>query len=104
MTQIETNLPSRWLKFIAREWLKRLESGRRCRALVWKQARHNTRLLSCRAALQLAAGELQIILENYEASALLVHLLCQEGPRVGAKVRGFIDLLARRVRADPALN
>ena len=63
-----------------------------------------TRLLSYQVAPQLAAGELQIILHEYETPALPVHILHREGPGGSARVRAFIDLLARQLRSEPALN
>lgn len=63
-----------------------------------------TRLLSYQIAPQLAAGELQIILSEYEPTPLPVHIVHREGRYASAKVRTFVDLLAERLRTDSALN
>lgn len=63
-----------------------------------------TRLLSYQIAPQLAAGELQIILSEYEPTPLPVHIVHREGRYASVKVRTFVDLLAERLRTDSALN
>jgi DNA-binding transcriptional LysR family regulator len=63
-----------------------------------------TRLLSYQVAPQLAAGELQIILGEYEPTPLPVHIVHREGRYASIKVRALVDLLAHRLRADDTLN
>lgn len=63
-----------------------------------------TRVLSYQAAEWVARGELEIVLQAYEATALPVHVLYQGGRRVSAKVRTFVDYCVRRLLQDPALQ
>jgi DNA-binding transcriptional LysR family regulator len=63
-----------------------------------------TRLLSYQVALQLAAGTLKTVLSEFEPAPLPVHILHREERHSSTKVRSFIDLLARHLRADKALN
>ncbi len=63
-----------------------------------------TRLLSYQVAPQLAAGELQTVLENHEPAPRPIHIVHREGRYASAKVRAFVDLMAARLRADGALN
>ena len=63
-----------------------------------------TRVLSYQVATQLAAGELKIVMENYEPAPKPVHIIHREGRFAAAKVRSFVDLLAARLRSHNALN
>ena len=63
-----------------------------------------TRLLSYQAAAHLKTGALQIVLEDFEAAPLPVHVVHHEGRRATQKVRSFIDLAVEALRADSALN
>lgn len=63
-----------------------------------------TRVMSYMIAPQLRAGQLRIVLADYEPPALPVHVLHQEGRKPSAKVRTFVDLIVAHLRADPALN
>ena len=63
-----------------------------------------TRLLSYQIAAFLAAGQLKVVLSEYEPPALPIHVLHSEGRQASAKVRTFVDLLVDRLRADKALN
>jgi DNA-binding transcriptional LysR family regulator len=63
-----------------------------------------TRLLSYQVAAHLKTGALQIVLEDFEAAPLPVHVVHHEGRRATQKVRSFIDLAVQTLRADPALN
>jgi DNA-binding transcriptional LysR family regulator len=63
-----------------------------------------TRLLSYQLARQLAAGDLETILSDFELPPLPVHVVHCEGRQSSAKVRAFVDLLVARLRADPALQ
>lgn len=63
-----------------------------------------TRLISYQVAPQLAAGELKIVLSEFEPAPVPVHVVHREGRYASAKVRAFIDLMVERLRADPSLN
>lgn len=63
-----------------------------------------TRLLSYQVAPQLDEGGLKIILENYEPPPLPVYIVHREGRYASARIRAFVDLMAKRLRADKALN
>ena len=63
-----------------------------------------TRLLSYQVAPLLASGELKILLENYEPSPSPIHIVHREGHLASTKVRAFIDLIAKQLRDDRALN
>jgi DNA-binding transcriptional LysR family regulator len=62
-----------------------------------------TRLMSYQVAAHLAAGRLKRVLAAYEPPPLPIHVLYLEGRQASAKVRGFVDLLASRLRADATL-
>jgi DNA-binding transcriptional LysR family regulator len=59
-----------------------------------------TRVLSYQVADALADGTLIEILRDWEDRGMPVHLVHSEGRRPAAKVRAFVDLAARRLRAD----
>jgi DNA-binding transcriptional LysR family regulator len=63
-----------------------------------------TRLLSYQIAPQLAAGDLQIVLKEYEPAPRPIHIVHREGRYASGKVRAFVDLMAERLRNDSALN
>jgi len=69
-----------------------------------KQGLGLTRILSYQVADELAAGELKIVLENYEMPSLPVHIVHREGRLASTKVRAFIDLMVERLGQDGALN
>jgi len=69
-----------------------------------KQGLGLTRILSYQVADELAAGELKIVLENFEMPTLPVHIVHREGRLASAKVRAFIDLMVERLGQDKALN
>jgi len=60
--------------------------------------------LSYQIAPDLAAGRLQTVLGEFEQPSLPIHVVHQEGRMVSGKVRSFVDFMAERLRADPALN
>jgi DNA-binding transcriptional LysR family regulator len=62
------------------------------------------RLLSYQIAPHIADGSLQTILDDFESPAMPIHIVHQEGRMVSAKVRAFVDFMAERLRADPALS
>lgn len=63
-----------------------------------------TRVLSYQVAAAVAAGELELVLENYEPAPLPIHVVFQQNGRVPAKVNTFVDFLSQRLGQDPALN
>ncbi|CDH47450.1 MAG: LysR family transcriptional regulator [Candidatus Competibacteraceae bacterium] len=63
-----------------------------------------TRLLSYQIAPYLASGQLKTLLSEFEPGHLPIHVIHREGRSAAAKVRTFVDLMAARLRADPALN
>lgn len=62
-----------------------------------------SQLLSYQVAELVAAGELEILLEDYALPAWPVHVVHQEGRMVSARVRAFVDYFVDRLRRDPAL-
>ena len=62
------------------------------------------RLLSYQVAAQVEAGNLRILMSQYEPPQHPVHILHREGRHASARVRTFIDLLAERLRGNRALN
>lgn len=62
------------------------------------------RLLSYQVASHVAAGELQIVMSEYEPPRLPIHVLHREGRQASAKVRTFVDLLVENLRTDGALR
>ncbi|MEQ8898972.1 MAG: LysR family transcriptional regulator [Roseovarius sp.] len=63
-----------------------------------------TRVLSYQIGTDLEAGHLQTVLEAYEPERLPVHLVHQEGRRVTAKLRSFVDFARDRLRGVPVLG
>ncbi len=63
-----------------------------------------TRLLSYQVADQLRDGQLRIVLGEFEPAVLPVNLVHREGRHASRKVRAFLDLAIKRLRAIPALN
>lgn len=63
-----------------------------------------SRLMSYQIEAGLAAGELQTILTEFEPPPLPIHVVHREGRYASAKVRTFVDLIAAKLRAHPALN
>lgn len=63
-----------------------------------------TRLLSYQIAPELAEGKLKIILAEYEEAPWPIHVLHRESKYGSSKVRHFIDMLVKRLRANPFLN
>ena len=62
-----------------------------------------TRLMSYQVAAHLAAGRLRRVLATYEPPPLPIHVIHLEGRQASAKVRGFVELLVDRLRAETAL-
>jgi len=63
-----------------------------------------TRVLNYQIGPALIAGELQIILSEFEEPALPIHILHPEGRHAPAKVRAFVDMAAGRLRENRLLN
>ncbi|MGV8917219.1 MAG: LysR family transcriptional regulator [Pseudomonas sp.] len=63
-----------------------------------------TRVLSYQVASKVAAGELEVILQDFEQPPLPIHVVYQGGSRVPAKIRTFVDFCAERMGQDIALN
>ncbi|MBB3120436.1 LysR family transcriptional regulator [Pseudoduganella violacea] len=62
------------------------------------------RLLSYQAAPALEKGDLQRVLAEYEMPPLPIHIVHRDSRHGSARIRAFIDLMAARLRAEPALN
>lgn len=62
-----------------------------------------TRVMSYQIAPMLVAGELKIVLSEFETASVPIHILHREGRHASAKIRCFIDLMAERLRADSSL-
>ena len=63
-----------------------------------------TRVLSYQVASRVAAGELEIVLRDFEPPALPIHVVYQKSNRVPAKVRTFVDFLVERLQRDETLK
>jgi DNA-binding transcriptional LysR family regulator len=63
-----------------------------------------TRLLSYQVAPLLVTGELKILLSEFEPPPLPIHIVHREGRFASARIRAFVDLMAKHLRADKALN
>lgn len=63
-----------------------------------------TRALSYQIDPDLCLGTLQTVLEPFEPERMPVHLVHQEGRRVSAKLRRFLDFASDRLRTSPVLN
>lgn len=62
-----------------------------------------TRVMSYQVNAEVQRGELQRVLQPFEAKPLPVWLVNQEGRRAAAKVRSFIAFACERLRGHPAL-
>jgi DNA-binding transcriptional LysR family regulator len=62
-----------------------------------------TRVMSYQVSAELQRGELQRLLQAYEARPMPVWLVNAEGRRAGAKLRSFMAFAAERLRGHPAL-
>ncbi|MGM8227273.1 LysR family transcriptional regulator [Cellvibrio sp. ARAG 10.3] len=63
-----------------------------------------TCVLSYQVARQVAKGELEIVLHEYELPPLPIHVVYHGGAKISARVRTFVDYCVARLRADPALQ
>ncbi|MEK1911981.1 MAG: LysR family transcriptional regulator [Pseudomonas chlororaphis] len=63
-----------------------------------------TRVLSYQVAGKVAAGELEIILAEFELAPLPIHVVYQGGRKAPARVRSFVDFAVQALRGHPALR
>ena len=63
-----------------------------------------TRVLSYQVAGQLSNDGLRLVLEKHEPPPLPIHIVHREGRFASARIRAFVDLMAKRLRADKTLN
>jgi DNA-binding transcriptional LysR family regulator len=57
------------------------------------------RLMSYQVAAAVGAGQLQIVLEEFEPPALPVHVLYRGGRQAGANIRAFVDIAGTQLRS-----
>ncbi|KJU78011.1 LysR family transcriptional regulator [Ectopseudomonas oleovorans] len=63
-----------------------------------------TRVLSYQIARQVEAGELEIVLADFELPLLPIHVVYQGGRKQSAKLRSFVDFCTSALQQNPALN
>ncbi len=63
-----------------------------------------TRVLSYQVAGKIAAGELAVVLQDFEQPPLPIHVVYLGGRKISTKVRSFVDFCAARLSQDVALN
>lgn len=63
-----------------------------------------TRLLSYQVSREVAAGRLQILLEDYEPRPRPIHIVHREGRFTPARIRAFIDFIIADLGAEPLLR
>ncbi|EJN25641.1 LysR family transcriptional regulator [Pseudomonas sp. GM80] len=63
-----------------------------------------TRVLSYQVASKVAAGELEIVLAEFELPPLPIHVVYQGGRKAPARIRSFVDFAAKALRDHPALQ
>lgn len=63
-----------------------------------------TRVLSYQIARQVEAGELEIVLADFELPLLPIHVVYQGGRKLSAKLRTFVDFCTNALQQNPALN
>ncbi|WP_041024008.1 LysR substrate-binding domain-containing protein, partial [Pseudomonas sp. SHC52] len=63
-----------------------------------------TRVLSYQVAGEIASGELEIVLADFELPPLPIHVLYQGGRNAPARVRSFVDFTVSALRRHPALG
>ncbi|WJS97381.1 LysR family transcriptional regulator [Novosphingobium humi] len=63
-----------------------------------------TRILHYQIGPALVAGDIQIVLADFEEPPLPIHVLHPEGRHAPAKVRAFVDLAVTRLRENRLLN
>ena len=63
-----------------------------------------TRVLSYQVADKVAAGELEIVLAEFELAPLPIHVVYQGGRKAPARIRSFVDFAVKALREHPALS
>lgn len=63
-----------------------------------------TRVLSYQVASKIAAGELEIVLADFELPPLPIHVVYQGGRKAPTRVRSFVDFAVKGLREHPALH
>ncbi|UZE23801.1 LysR family transcriptional regulator [Pseudomonas sp. B21-056] len=63
-----------------------------------------TRVLSYQVAGEVASGELEIVLADFELPPLPIHVVYQGGRNAPARVRSFVDFTVSALRKHPALK
>ena len=63
-----------------------------------------TRVLSYQVASKVAAGELEIVLADFELPPLPIHVVYQGGRKAPVRVRSFVDFAVNVLREHPALQ
>lgn len=63
-----------------------------------------TRALSYMVASHVHAGRLAVVLEDYEAEPIPIHVVSREGRRAPARVRAFVDFLVPRLQKSAELG
>jgi len=63
-----------------------------------------TRVLSYQAASAVKAGQLRVILAEFEPDPLPIHVIHREGKRAAARVRAFVDFTVAGLRDNPLLK
>jgi DNA-binding transcriptional LysR family regulator len=63
-----------------------------------------TRALSYMVAAHVHEGRLQVVLEDYEAEPIPIHVVYREGRRAPARVRAFVDFVVPRLRSRAELG
>jgi len=63
-----------------------------------------TRVLSYMAASELKAGRLQVILREFEAKPIPIHVIHREGKHAAARVRAFVDFAVAELRGNALLK
>lgn len=63
-----------------------------------------TRVLSYQVSSKVAAGELEIVLADFELPPLPIHVVYQGGRKAPARIRSFVDFMVKALREHPALG
>jgi len=63
-----------------------------------------TRVLSYQVASKVAAGELEVVLADFEQPPLPIHVVYQGGRKAPVRVRSFVDFAVKTLREHPALS
>lgn len=63
-----------------------------------------TRVLSYQVANQVEAGELEVVLTEFELPPLPIHVVYQGGRKAPARIRAFVDFAVNELREHPSLR